>query len=293
MTGIWGIVNVTPDSFSDGGRYLDPARAIEHALGLWREGATVLDVGGESTRPGADRVDPALEQERVLPVIAALAAQGAPVSIDTLNASTAVAAVEAGARIVNDVSGGLADERMLSAVAPTGADYALGHWRGPSADMYAHAEYRRVAREVAGELREGVARAAAAGIAPSRIILDPGIGFAKAGDQNWDVLRGLDEITALGQRVLIGTSRKRFLVETLRRAQGTGERAQGTDAADTSLPGGAERDGGRPDGVSQGRRDLATAVTSALAARAGVWAVRVHDVAATRDALAVARAWEG
>lgn len=267
MTVIWGIVNVTPDSFSDGGRFLDSARAIEHGLRLWREGAGVLDIGGESTRPGAERVDPSVEQERVLPVIAALAAEGATVSIDTLNASTAVAAVEAGARIVNDVSGGLADERMLPAVAGTEADYALGHWRGPSADMYANATYLRAAREVAGELREGVGRAAAAGIAPSRLILDPGIGFAKAGDTNWDVLRGLDEITALGHRVLIGTSRKRFLAEVLQ------------VAAD--------------DEISLERRDLATAVTSALAARAGAWAVRVHDVAATRDALAVARAWEG
>ncbi|MFB7251350.1 dihydropteroate synthase [Microbacterium sp. NPDC056234] len=267
MTVIWGIVNVTPDSFSDGGRFLDATRAIEHGLQLWRDGADVLDVGGESTRPGAERVDPSIEQERVLPVVTALAAEGATVSIDTLNASTAAAAVSAGARIVNDVSGGLADERMLAAVADTDADYALGHWRGPSSDMYANAAYRRAAREVAGELREGVGRAAAAGIAPSRLILDPGIGFAKAGRTNWDVLRGLDEITALGHRILIGTSRKRFLAEVLQ------------DAADGE--------------VALDRRDLATAVTSALAARAGAWGVRVHDVAATRDALAVARAWEG
>ena len=267
MTTIWGIVNVTPDSFSDGGRFLDTARAIEHGMQLRRDGADVLDVGGESTRPGAERVDPSIEQERVLPVIAALAAEGATVSVDTLNASTAVAAVSAGARIVNDVSGGLADERMLSAVAGTDADYALGHWRGPSSDMYANASYRRAAREVAGELRDGVGRAAAAGIAPSRLILDPGIGFAKAGQANWDVLRGLDEITALGHRVLIGTSRKRFLAETLRASEG--------------------------EDISRERRDLATAVTSALAVRAGAWAVRVHDVVATRDAIAVARAWEG
>ncbi len=270
MTGIWGVVNVTPDSFSDGGRFFDTERAVAHGLDLLRQGATVLDVGGESTRPGAERVDPADERERVVPVVEALAAAGAVVSIDTLNASTAIAAVAAGARIVNDVAGGLADERMLAAVASTDADYALGHWRGPSADMYARADYVRVAREVAGELREGVQRAAAAGIAPSRIILDPGIGFAKAGEQNWELLRGIDEITALGYRVLIGTSRKRFLVEALRQAQG----AQDGD-------------------VSEQRRDLATAVTSALAARAGVWAVRVHDVAATRDALAVVHAWEG
>ncbi|WP_194762705.1 dihydropteroate synthase [Microbacterium sp. UFMG61] len=268
MTGIWGIVNVTPDSFSDGGRYLDVDRAVAHGLRLRAEGATVLDIGGESTRPGAERVGPDVEQERVLPVIEQLVAAGAPVSIDTFNAATATAAVRAGARIVNDVSGGLADPDMLAAVAETGADYAIGHWRGFSSDMYAQAEYRRVAREVAGELKERMGDAAAAGIAPSRLIVDPGIGFAKAGAQNWELLRGLDEIVALGPRVLIGTSRKRFLAETLRHAAPEEE-------------------------ASEPRRDLATAVTSALAARAGVWAVRVHDVAATRDALAIAHAWEG
>jgi dihydropteroate synthase len=268
MTGIWGIVNVTPDSFSDGGRYLDVDRAVAHGLRLRAEGATVLDIGGESTRPGAERVGPDVEQERVLPVIEQLVAAGAPVSIDTFNAATAAAAVRAGARIVNDVSGGLADPDMLAAVAETGADYAIGHWRGFSSDMYAQAEYRRLAREVAGELKERMGDAAAAGIAPSRLIVDPGIGFAKAGAQNWELLRGLDEIVALGPRVLIGTSRKRFLAETLRHAAPEEE-------------------------ASEPRRDLATAVTSALAARAGVWAVRVHDVAATRDALAIAHAWEG
>lgn len=268
MTGIWGIVNVTPDSFSDGGRYLDVDRAVAHGLRLRADGAAVLDVGGESTRPGAERVGAEIERQRVLPVIEQLVAAGVPVSIDTLNASTAAAAVRAGARIVNDVSGGLADPDMRAAVAESGADYAIGHWRGFSDDMYAHAEYRRAAREVAGELQERMGDAAAAGIAPSRLILDPGIGFAKAGAQNWDVLRGLDEIVALGPRVLIGTSRKRFLAEALQGADGAAE-------------------------VSEQRRDLATAVTSALALRAGVWAVRVHDVAVTRDAIAVAHAWHG
>lgn len=266
MTAIWGIVNVTPDSFSDGGRYLDVDSALHRAKQLRAEGAAVIDVGGESTRPGAARVPVLEEQARVLPVIEVLAAAGIPVSIDTLNADTAVAAVQAGARIVNDVSGGLADPRMLDAVATTGADIVLGHWRGPSDDMYAQAQYSRPAREVAGELRTRVSAAAAAGIAPSRVIVDPGIGFAKTGAQNWDVLRGLDEVVALGHRVLIGTSRKRFL-------------------ADTITTGDVE--------VDERRRDLATAVTSALAVRAGAWAVRVHDVASTRDAVAVAAAWEG
>ncbi|WP_223627430.1 dihydropteroate synthase [Microbacterium sp. EST19A] len=269
MTAIWGIVNVTPDSFSDGGRYLEVDRAVAHGLRLRAEGASVLDVGGESTRPGAERVGTEVEQQRVIPVIEQLVAAGVPVSIDTLSAATAAAAVRAGARIVNDVSGGLADPDMRAAVAESGADFAIGHWRGFSADMYAHAEYRRVAREVAGELQERVGEAAASGIAPSRLIVDPGIGFAKAGAQNWDVLRGLDEIVALGPRVLVGTSRKRFLAETL------------------------QHDSVGGDEVSESRRDLATAVTSALAARAGVWAVRVHDVASTRDALAVVHAWTG
>lgn len=268
MTNIWGIVNVTPDSFSDGGRYFDVDRAVAHGLKLRADGASVLDVGGESTRPGAERVGTAVEQHRVLPVIEQLAAAGIPISIDTLDAQTAAAAVHAGARIVNDVSGGLADPEMRAAVAESGADFAIGHWRGFSSDMYANAEYRRVAREVAGELQERIGEAAASGIAPSRLIVDPGIGFAKVGSQNWDVLRGLDEIVALGPRVLIGTSRKRFLAETL---------AQGEADAD----------------ISESRRDLATAVTSALAVRAGAWAVRVHDVAGTRDALAIAQAWEG
>lgn len=258
-----GIVNVTPDSFSDGGRYLDSDAAIAHAMALRAAGADILDVGGESTRPGAERVDPAIERERVIPVVRALADAGAVVSIDTLNAATAVAAVAAGARIVNDVSGGLADAELLPAVAATGADVVLGHWRGPSSDMYAEAVYDDVVREVAAELGERLAAAAAAGIPPARMIVDPGIGFGKRGTQNWAVLRGLRSIAGLGPRVLVGTSRKRFLADAL-----------GGDA-------------------DERRRDLATAVTSVLAAQAGAWAVRVHDVAATRDALRVSGCWEG
>lgn len=263
MTGIWGILNITPDSFSDGGRYVELDIAVARARAMRAQGASIIDVGGESTRPGAERIGSAEEQRRVLPVIEALTAHGIPTSIDTLNADTAAAAVRAGARIVNDVSGGLADDEMLRTAADLDADIAIGHWRGPSMDMYARAQYARIAREVASELRERVTAAAVAGIAPSRVILDPGIGFAKSGEQNWEVLRGLDEVIALGHRVLVGTSRKRFLAETL------------------------------DDQPDQSRRDLATAVTSALAARAGAWAVRVHDVGATRDALAVASAWDG
>lgn len=262
MTLVMGIVNVTPDSFSDGGRFLDPDVAIAHARLLRQQGADLLDVGGESTRPGAERVAPRVEQQRVLPVVEALASEGLFVSIDTMNAATARAAVDAGARLVNDVSGGLADPEMLAAIADTSADVALGHWRGPSSEMYARAEYDDVVREVAAELSERAAAAEAAGIARSRIVLDPGIGFGKRGGQNWATLRGLPRLVDLGYRVLVGTSRKRFLADVI------------GDDADLA------------------RRDLATAVTSALAAGAGAWAVRVHDIPTTRDAVAVARAWE-
>jgi dihydropteroate synthase len=267
---IMGVVNVTPDSFSDGGRYVDPDDAVAHGLRLRSEGANLLDVGGESTRPGAERVAPGVEQERVLPVVRALAEAGAMVSIDTMNPSTALAAVEAGARIVNDVSGGLADPDLLAAVSTTNADLVLGHWRGPSADMYARADYADVVRDVLRELAERVDAAAAAGIPPGRVIVDPGIGFGKKGAQNWDVLRALPRVTGLGHRVLVGTSRKRFLAEAL------GEDGSGSDPT-----------------VTEARRDLATAVTSVLAAQAGAWAVRVHDVVATRDALRIADQWGG
>ncbi|NLP85111.1 dihydropteroate synthase [Microbacterium sp. CFH 90308] len=266
MTLIMGVVNVTPDSFSDGGRYADADTAVAHGLRLREQGAHILDIGGESTRPGAERVGPALEQERVLPVVSALAEAGALVSIDTMNAATAVAAVAAGARIVNDVSGGMADPDMLPAVAETEGDVVLQHWRGHSADMYARAAYDDVVTEVVAELRARIAAAAAAGIPPSRVVVDPGIGFGKQGDQNWETLRGLERFVALGPRVLLGTSRKRFLADLL---------------ADD------------PAAATEDRRDLATAVTSVLAAQAGVWAVRVHNVAATRDALAVAERWSG
>ena len=258
-----GILNVTPDSFSDGGRYLDADAAVAHALALREQGADIIDVGGESTRPGAERVAPEVERERVLPVVAALATRGLAVSIDTMDAGTAAAAVDAGARLVNDVSGGLADPGMFAAVAGTGAEIAIGHWRGHSADMYAEARYGDLVGEVVAELQQRVAEATAAGIDPERIVLDPGIGFGKRGDQNWALLRRLDRIVGLGPRVLVGTSRKGFLRDAL---------------------------GDEPE---PWRRDAATAVTSVLAADAGAWGVRVHDVAATRDALAVRRLWRG
>ncbi|MFL0411058.1 dihydropteroate synthase [Microbacterium paludicola] len=263
MTQIWGIVNVTPDSFSDGGRFFDPAAAIAHGRLLREQGADVLDVGGESTRPGSEPIGAEEEMRRILPVIEALAADGAVVSVDTYRAETARAALAAGARIVNDVAGGLADPEILEVVAEAHAFVALGHWRGPSADMYANAAYDRIGAEVAAELRDRTEDALAAGVLRERIIVDPGIGFAKAGEQNWTLLRQLDEVRRLGFPVLIGTSRKRFLNTAL-----------GDDA-------------------TLERKDLATAVTSAFAARHGLHAVRVHDVASTRDAIAVMEAWEG
>ena len=271
MTAIMGIVNVTPDSFSDGGRYADADAAIAHGHRLLSAGADLIDVGGESTRPGSERVDPAAEQQRVLPVVAALAAAGATVSIDTMNAATATAAIAAGARLVNDVSGGLADDDMFAAVAETSADLAIGHWRGHATDMYARADYDDVTAEVVAELSARLDAAEAAGIPRERIVLDPGIGFGKRGEANWRVLSQLPRLVALGPRVLVGTSRKRFLLDAL--------------SADTDATAAAAE-------IDERRRDLATAVTSVLAAQAGVWAVRVHDVTATRDALRVARAWQ-
>lgn len=258
-----GIVNVTPDSFSDGGRYLSREDAVAQGLALRDDGADILDVGGESTRPGAERVDPVIEQGRVVPVIEQLAAAGATVSVDTMNASTAAAAVAAGASIVNDVSGGAADPELLPAVAGSDAELVLGHWRGPSADMYARAVYADIAGEVVGELEERIAAARDAGIPAERIIVDPGFGFGKTPADNWDLARNLPRLTSLGYRVLIGASRKRMLSEAI------GEN------------------------VTESQRDLATAVASVLAAQAGVWGVRVHDAAATRIALAVRERWEG
>lgn len=263
MTAVWGVLNVTPDSFSDGGRHDDEDHALAHAAALVAAGADVIDVGGESTRPGSERIPVAEEQRRVLGVIRRLADDGVAVSIDTMNAATAAAAVAAGARYVNDVSGGLADPQILAAVAETDAVFVAGHWRGPSADMYARADYRRIGAEVAAELRERADACLAAGVDAHRIVVDPGIGFAKTAQQNWDLLRSLHEVVELGHPVLVGTSRKRFLADVL-----------GADA-------------------DEARRDLATAVTSVLAADAGAWAVRVHDVRATRDALAVRAAWQG
>ena len=260
-----GVVNVTPDSFSDGGRFLEPEAAIAHGLDLHARGADIVDVGGESTRPGAERVPAPQEVERVLPVIAGLVAAGVPVSVDTMRASTARAAVEAGACLVNDVSGGLADPEMYATVATLDVPYIVMHWRGHSDGMDQLATYGDVVVEVIRELRERADAAMAAGIPLRRIVLDPGLGFAKTADHNWALLQRLPNLLAQGYPVLIGASRKRFLGSLL------------ADEAGTPRP--------------LDERDDASDAVTAIAAAMGVWAVRVHDVAGSRDAVRVADAW--
>lgn len=257
MTLVMAVLNVTPDSFSDGGMWLRPEDAVVHAREQVAQGADIIDIGGESTRPGATRPGADEEMARVIPVIRGVAALGVPMSIDTMRADVAAAAVAAGATIVNDVSGGLGDEAMLETVAGLDADYVCMHWRGPLGPGDTRARYHDVVAEVCEELLRRRDACLAAGIPGERIVLDPGLGFSKTGEHNWQVLAHLDRFTALGHRVLIGASRKRFL---------------GT------LLGGREPAG----------RDAATAALSFHCATKGVWAVRTHSVADQRDAIAVA-----
>ncbi|MDJ0393435.1 dihydropteroate synthase [Rhodococcus sp. G-MC3] len=264
---VMGVLNVTADSFSDGGRYLDVDAAVAHGLELHEAGVGIVDVGGESTRPGAERIDSDVEAERVVPVIAALSARGVVTSVDTMRASVAVAAIEAGVSIVNDVSGGRADPDMAAVVASAGVPWILMHWR--SAAAYTHSgaaeHYEDVVDDVRRELLEQVEVAVSAGVDPSNIVLDPGLGFAKNARHNWELLHGLPAFVELGMPVLIGASRKRFLGSLL-----------------------ASEDAPRPpDG-----REVATAVVSALAVAGGAWGVRVHDARATLDAVAVVQAWK-
>jgi dihydropteroate synthase len=259
-----GILNVTPDSFSDGGRHDTVETAVGHGLRMASGGADYVDVGGESTRPGADRVNPDEELRRVLPVVAELARLGIAVSIDTTRASVAMAALAAGAVMVNDVSGGLADPAMAGVVADAGVPWVLMHRRGISRDMYAEATYDDVVTDVRRELCQRVDAALAAGVATEHIIVDPGLGFAKQPEHDLTLLAGLDRITDLGFPVLVGASRKRFLGALLTAPDG----------------------GPRP----PGQRDSATIATSVLAARAGAWGVRVHDVSGSADALRVVAA---
>ena len=258
---IMGVLNITPDSFSDGGDFVDTEAAIARGIELRAAGADVIDIGGESTRPGAARVDPGEEQERVIPVIRALADRDIAISIDTMNASTAQAAVGAGARMINDVSGGLADPEILRVVAESGVHYVASHWRGHSETMDDEAHYDDVVGEVRDALKARIAELLVWGISPDRIILDPGLGFAKTSAHNWAILHSLRELQSLGYPILIGASRKRFLAPFA------------------------------PDGAKATERDFATAIVSTLAAGAGVWGVRVHDVPSTVTAIEVWSAW--
>lgn len=263
---VMGVVNVTPDSFSDGGQWFAPEAAIAHGQDLVGQGADLIDIGGESTRPGAERPGEEEELRRVLPVVEALAEQPARISIDTMRSRVARLALRAGADIVNDVSGGLADEALPRLVAEAGVPYVVMHWRGHSHDMQKRAVYADVVAEVSTELAQRVDALTRSGLVREQVILDPGLGFAKTAEHNWALLRELDTLVALGYPVLVGASRKAFLGRV-----------------------------GRPEGSPRAAldRDTATAVTSAYAARAGVWALRVHDVTATVDALDVVDAMEG
>lgn len=264
---VMGVVNVTPDSFSDGGQWFDPEIAVKHGLDLVAAGADIVDVGGESTRPGAARVDEAEELRRVVPVVRELAAAGVLVSVDTMRSSVAERSVGAGARLVNDVSGGLADARMVPVVAAAGVPFVVMHWRGQSIDMNSRAVYGDVVGEVTAELRERFDAVVAGGVDPERVILDPGLGFAKDAGHDLALVASLDRLRALGRPLLVAASRKRFLGRVL-----------------------AGEDGSPPPAR---QRDAATGAVTALAARDGAWAVRVHEVAPSADAVRVARALEG
>jgi dihydropteroate synthase len=267
---VMGVVNVTPDSFSDGGDWLDPDKAVKHGLELVSQGADIIDVGGESTRPGAQRVPMAEELNRVLPVVTALAQAGAYVSIDTMRAEVATMALAAGAAMVNDVSGGQADPDMAAAVAASGAPYIVVHWRGYSADMYGPAVYADVVAEVQAELGSRVQALLAAGVERAQLILDPGLGFAKLPEHNWKLLANLDRVADLPGYsdpfpVLVAASRKGFL----------GKLLAGPDGQPRSFA----------------RSDEATIAVTALAVAAGAWCVRVHAVAGNVDAVKVATRW--
>ncbi|GAA3002736.1 dihydropteroate synthase [Streptosporangium longisporum] len=264
---VMGVVNVTPDSFSDGGRWFDPEEAVRHGLDLVEQGADIVDVGGESTRPGAARVPLEEELARVGPVIRELSRQGVVVSVDTMRAEVAQMAVEAGARLVNDVSGGLADPEMPRVVAASGVPYVVMHWRGHSHAMDRRAVYGDVVTEVREELAKRVASVLAEGVGEEQIVLDPGLGFSKNPEHNWALIAGVDRLAGLGYPLIVGASRKRFLGRLL----------------------------AAPDGTPRpfDRSDDATLAVTALAAQAGAWCVRVHDVRPNADAVRVAAAVQG
>ncbi|MFD3378824.1 MULTISPECIES: dihydropteroate synthase [unclassified Streptomyces] len=264
---VMGVVNVTPDSFSDGGHWFDTTAAVKHGLDLVAEGADLVDVGGESTRPGAARVDEAEELKRVIPVVRGLASEGVTVSVDTMRASVAERSLAAGAVLVNDVSGGLADPEMIPAVAAAGAPFVVMHWRGFLQGSTVRGSYVDVVAEVVAELHTRVEAVLAGGVAADRIVVDPGLGFSKEAEHDLILLAHLDRLRELGHPVLVAASRKRFLGRVLAGPEGAPPPAR--------------------------ERDAATAAVSALAAHQGAWAVRVHEVRATADAVRVARAVEG
>jgi dihydropteroate synthase len=257
---VFGVLNVTPDSFSDGGLWDSPDSAINHARAMVAAGADVIDVGGESTRPGAARIDDGEERRRVEPVIRALVSDGISVSLDTMRSETARLGIELGVDYINDVSGGLADHEMVGVVSRSDVTYIAMHWRGESDVMDDNATYGDVTRDVVTELRARIDAALDAGIAPAKLWVDPGLGFAKTAGHNWQLLQNLDQFVALGYPVLVGASRKRFLA---------------------------------PFGEAPTDRDHATAIISVLSAESGAAAVRVHDVARTAEALRVRDAWWG
>jgi dihydropteroate synthase len=267
---VMGVLNVTPDSFSDGGQFSAEEDAVNHARLLIAAGSNIIDIGGESTRPGAERISIDEEQRRVISVIQRVVAEpsfiasGARISIDTMNSQTAKAAVAAGAQIINDVSGGLADKEMFSVAAETGAILVISHWRGFSDRMDTLNEYQDIARDVASELSTQVEAAIAAGVKRENIVIDPGLGFAKDMQQNWKLVARLDELEKLGLPILVGASRKRFIAGMLEPDE-AGE-------------------------VSNSRRDLATAVLTALLLQRKLWGIRVHNVLATTDAIDVVEA---
>jgi dihydropteroate synthase len=265
---VMGVLNVTPDSFSDGGRWHDHDAAVRHGLDLVVDGADLVDVGGESTRPGSVRVPMAEEQRRILPVVERLAGEGVVLSIDTMNADTARRTVELGARYVNDVSAGLADPDMLDTVADGDAVFIVSHWRGLLTPDSPPARYDDVVEEVVSEIGQRLDAARAAGIGDERLVVDPGLGFSKNGGHNWALLAAVDRLRSFGLPVLLGTSRKRFIAETLPGALRAAEAR-----AETALH----------------ARDAATAAIAALLAESGVWGFRVHDAAAARAALEVGR----
>ena len=265
---VMGVVNVTPDSFSDGGQWYGADAAIAHGLDLVAQGADIVDVGGESTRPGAQRISASEELRRIGPVVTGLVQAGVPVSIDTMRAQVAEFALAAGARLVNDVSGGLADPDMPALVAAAGVSYVVVHWRGHSREMYTRAVYADVVAEVRDELAQRVDAVIAAGVDPGHIVLDPGLGFGKRPEHNWPLLAGLADVARLAGGtfpVLVGASRKRFLGNLLAGPDGTPRPFEACDGA--------------------------TVAVTALAAAAGAWCVRVHQVPLNADAVRVAAAW--